>query len=282
VALLLLPVKGILYSRSVKLVSVRGLWYNFSEIKQRTAITMAGHSKWKNIRERKGKSDAKRGKIFTKVAREISVAVKDGGGADPASNAKLRDAIAKARAANMPNDNIKRNIEKAAGGGDDMRYEVNTYEGYGPSGVAVIVETLTDNRNRTAADMRHYFDKYGGNLGAEGCVSWSFDKKGVIVIDNESGTLEEDVVLLDALDVGAADFEPGEGMFAVYTSPEEFSDVRAALEEKGYGFLTAQVEMVPQNDMKLGCGEDIMKMEKLLSMLEDLDDVQNIWHNWEE
>jgi YebC/PmpR family DNA-binding regulatory protein len=242
---------------------------------------MAGHSKWKNIRERKGKSDAQRGKMFTKVSREISVAVKEGG-ADPASSSKLRDAIAKAKAVNMPNDSIKRAIEKAAGGGDNTVYVVNTYEGYGPSGVAVLVETMTDNKNRTASDMRLYFDKYGGNLGTEGCVSWSFDKKGVILIDNEEGKLEEDAVLLDALDAGAEDLEPEEGLFAVYTSPDAFGDVRVALEEKGYGFLSAQVEMVPQNYMRLESEEDKKKMEKLLSMIEDLDDVQNVWHNWEE
>jgi len=242
---------------------------------------MAGHSKWKNIRERKGKSDAQRGKIFTKVAREISVAVKEGG-ADLAQNSKLRDAVAKARAANMPNDSIKRTIEKAAGGGDNTTYEVGIYEGYGPRGVAVIVETMTDNKNRTAADMRHYFDKYGGNLGTEGCVSWSFDKKGVIVIDNESGALEEEAVMLDALEAGAADLESEEGVFAVYTAPEQFGDVRVALEEKGYNFLSTQVEMVPQSYIQLEGEEDRKKMEKLLTMLEDLDDVQNTWHNWEE
>ena len=242
---------------------------------------MAGHSKWKNIRERKGKSDAQRGKMFTKVAREIAVAVKEGG-ADPNSNAKLRDAIAKARAVNMPNDNIKRNIEKAAGGGDNTTYVVNIYEGYGPSGVAVLVETLTDNKNRTASDVRLYFDKYGGNLGTEGCVSWSFDKKGVILIDNENGKLEEEAVMLDALDAGATDFEPEDGIVAVYTNPDDFGDVRMALEERGYSFLSAQVEMLPQNYIKLESEEDVKKMEKLLSMLEDSDDVQNIWHNWEE
>jgi len=240
---------------------------------------MAGHSKWKNIRERKGKSDAQRGKIFTKIGREMTVAIKEGG-PDPASNAKLRDAIAKARAANVPNDNIKRVIEKASG--DGANYEVNVYEGYGPSGVAVIVETMTDNKNRTAADMRHYFDKYGGNLGAEGCVAWSFDKKGVILIDNEAGKLEEDTVMMDALEAGAADFEPDEGIFAIYTAPEQFGEVRGVLEEKGYSFLSAQIEMVPQNDVKLADEEDVKKMEKLLDMLEDLDDVQNIWHNWVE
>jgi len=241
---------------------------------------MAGHSKWKNIRERKGKSDAQRGKIFTKIGREMTVAVKEGG-ADPASNAKLRDAIAKARAANVPNDNIKRVIEKASGG-DGATYEVNIYEGYGPSGVAVIVETMTDNKNRTASDMRHYFDKYGGNLGAEGCVSWSFDRKGIFVIENTDGVLDEDVVMQDALDVGATDFEPEESIIAIYTTPEAFGDVRQALAEKGYEFLSAQVEMVPQNYMRLEDEADIAKMEKLLSMMEDLDDVQNVWHNWEE
>ena len=240
---------------------------------------MAGHSKWKNIRERKGKSDAQRGKIFTKIGREMTVAVKEGG-PDPASNSKLRDAIAKARAANVPNDNIQRVIEKASG--DGATYETNTYEGYGPSGVAVIVETMTDNKNRTASDMRHYFDKYGGNLGAEGCVSWSFDKKGVIVIDNESGALDEDAVMLDALDAGATDFTFEETVFVIYTAPETFGDVRSMLEEKGYTFLSAQVEMVPQNDIKLESPEDRAKMEKLLAMLEDNDDVQNVWHNWEE
>jgi len=242
---------------------------------------MAGHSKWKNIRERKGKSDAQRGKIFTKVSREIIVAVKEGG-PDPEHNAKLRDAMAKARAANMPNDNIKRNIEKAAGGGDGVTYETGTYEGYGPAGVAIIVETMTDNKRRTAADMRHYFDKYGGNLGTEGCVSWSFDRRGVIAIDNEGGTLEEDAVMLDALEAGATDFEAEEAVFIVYTTPEDFGDVRVALEKRGYSFLSAQVEMVPQNYVALDGEEDIKKMEKLLVMFEDLDDVQNVWHNWEE
>jgi len=242
---------------------------------------MAGHSKWKNIRERKGKSDANRGKMFTKVAREISVAVKEGG-QDLSSNAKLRDAVAKARAVNMPNDNIKRTIEKAAGGGDNMTYEEKIYEGYGPAGVAVIVETMTDNIRRTAADVRLYFDKYGGNLGTDGCVSWSFDKKGVILIDNENGALEEDAVMLDALEAGASDVEKGEGMFAVYTASEQFGDVRVALEERGYSFLSAQVEMVPQNEIRLEAEEDRKKMEKLLAMFEDSDDVQNVWHNWEE
>jgi len=241
---------------------------------------MAGHSKWNNIKQKKGKTDAQRGKIFTKISRELIVAVKEGGG-DPASNAKLRDAVAKARAANVPNDNIKRVIEKAVGGGDTT-YEVGIYEGYGPSGVAVIVETMTDNKNRTASDMRHYFDKYGGNLGTEGCVAWSFDRKGVLVIDNESETLDEDAVMLDALDAGAADFTFEETVFVIYTAPEVFGDVRTMLEEKSYAFLSAQIEMVPQSHIKLESPEDQAKMEKLLAMLEDNDDVQNVWHNWEE
>lgn len=241
---------------------------------------MSGHSKWNNIKQKKGKTDAQRAKVFTKISREIIVAVKEGGG-DPASNSKLKDVVAKAKAANVPNDNIKRVIERAAGGGDNIVYEQNTYEGYGPSGVAVIVETMTDNRNRTASEMRHYFDKYGGNMGQEGCVSWSFDKKGVIIIDNEDGKLGEDAVMLDALDAGADDFDPGEGIFEVYTSPDAFSQVRSALEEKDYSFLSAQVELVPQNYMKLDSEDDQAKMEKLLGMLEDNDDVQNVWHNWE-
>ena len=241
---------------------------------------MAGHSKWKNIREKKGKTDAQRGKIFTKISREIIVAVKEGG-PDPASNSRLREAIAKARASNVPNDNIKRVVEKAAGG-DNVNYETNIYEGYGPSGVAVIVESMTDNKRRTAADVRLYFDKYGGNLGTEGCVSWSFDRKGVLVIDNEAGNLDEDTVMMDALEAGAADVSPEEGVFAVYTAPEQFGDVREALEAQGYAFLSAQVELVPQNFIKLESDGDIAKMEKLLSMLEENDDVQNVWHNWDE
>ena len=239
---------------------------------------MAGHSKWKNIREKKGKTDAQRGKAFTKISRELIVAVKEGG-SDPTANAKLRDAIAKARAANVPNDNIRRVIEKAAGG-DNTTYETGIYEGYGPSGVAIIVETMTDNRNRTASDMRHYFDKYGGNLGAEGCVAWSFDKKGVLVIDNESGDLDEDTVMLEALDAGAIDFSAEDGVFVIHTTPEIFGDVRMTLEQKDYAFLSAQVEMVPRDYIQLDDETDRAKMEKLLSMFEDSDDVQNVWHNW--
>ncbi|GHV33840.1 putative transcriptional regulatory protein [Clostridia bacterium] len=245
---------------------------------------MSGHSKWKTIARKKGETDAKRANLFTKLSREIIVAVKEGGGGDPNNNARLRDAIAKARAGNVPSDNIKRVIDRAAGSADGSSYEQNTYEGYGPSGVAVIVETMTDNRNRTASDVRHYFDKYGGNLGAAGCVSWSFDKKGVLLIDAEN--LDEDTVLEAALECGAEDFssESGEdgAIFEVLTSPDEFGAVREALERKGYSFVSAQIEMVPQNYQTLGDPEDVKKMEKLLEMLDDNDDVQNVWHNWEE
>jgi len=240
---------------------------------------MSGHSKWNNIKQKKGKTDAQRAKIFTKISREIIVAVKEGGG-DPASNSKLRDVIAKAKAANVPNDNIKRVIDRAVGSGDNISYEMNTYEGYGPSGIAVIVETMTDNKNRTASEMRHYFDKYGGNMGQEGCVSWSFDKKGVIII--EDGKLVPDAVMMDALEAGADDFEEGEEIFEVCTAPESFSTVRTALEEKGYIFLSAQIELVPQNYIRLADQSDQVNMEKMLSMFEDNDDVQNVWHNWDQ
>ncbi len=243
---------------------------------------MSGHSKWHNIQKTKGAADAKRAQAFTKIAREMIVAVKEGGSGDPANNSRLATVIAKARAANMPNDNIKRTIEKALGAGDTANYESITYEGYGPCGVAVIVETMTDNRNRTASDMRHYFDKYGGNLGASGCVAWSFDQKGVLVIDNEDGDYEEDTVMEAALEAGASDFEAEEECFTIYTEPDDFNDVVAALNGQGYSFVSAQVEMVPQNYSKLENEEDIKNMQKLLDMLDDDDDVQNVWHNWEQ
>ncbi len=243
---------------------------------------MSGHSKWHNIQKTKGAQDAKRASAFTKIAREIIVAVKTGGSGDPNNNSRLAAVIVKARAANMPNDNIKRCIEKALGAGDTSNYERNTYEGYGPNGVAVIVETMTDSRNRTASNMRHHFDKFGGNLGASGCVSWSFDQKGVLVVDNEDGDLEEDTVMMDALDAGAADFQPDGDAFVIYTDPDDFNDVSKALEEKGYKFVSAQVEMVPQNTVKLEKEEDIANMQKLLDAMDDDDDVQNVYHNWEQ
>ena len=208
---------------------------------------MAGHSKWKNIQRTKGAADAKRGKVFTKIAREIIVAVKEGNSGDPANNSRLAAAIAKAKAANMPNDNIKRNIEKAAGSGSGDSYERVTYEGYGPRGVAVIVDAMTDNRNRIAAEVRLNFDKYGGNLGTSGCVSWSFDRKGVIIVDNEDGKHDEETVLNDALEAGADDIEIDEDVFEIYTAPDGFASVNGALESLGYKFLSAQIEMVPQS-----------------------------------
>ena len=241
---------------------------------------MSGHSKWHNIQKTKGAADAKRSAAFTKIAKEIIVAVKTGGSGDPANNSRLATVIAKARAANMPNDNIKRTIEKALGAGNSDNYESVTYEGYGPGGVAVIVEALTDNRQRTAPSVRHIFDKYGGNLGASGCVSWSFDQKGVLVIERED--LDEDTVMMDALDSGAADFEAEDEVFTVYTAPDDFASVLGALEEKGYTFLSARVEMVPQNYVALTSEEDIKNMEKLIDLMEDDDDVQNVWHNWDQ
>ncbi len=241
---------------------------------------MSGHSKWHNIQKTKGAADAKRSAAFTKIAKEIIVAVKTGGSGDPANNSRLATVIAKARAANMPNDNIKRTIEKALGAGNSDNYESVTYEGYGPGGVAVIVEALTDNRQRTAPSVRHIFDKYGGNLGASGCVSWSFDQKGVLVIERED--LDEDTVMMDALDSGAADFEAEDEVFTVYTEPDDFAAVLGVLEEKGYTFLSARVEMVPQNYVALTSEEDIKNMEKLIDLMEDDDDVQNVWHNWDQ
>ena len=243
---------------------------------------MSGHSKWHNIQKTKGAADAKRSQAFTKIAREMIVAVKEGGSGDPNNNSRLATVIAKAKAANMPNDNIKRTIDKALGAGNTDNFEKVVYEGYGPSGVAVIVEALTDNRNRTAPEVRHLFDKYGGNMGATGCVSWSFDKKGVIVIDNEDGDLDEETVMMDALDCGAADFEADGDVFEITTDPDDFNAVTAALEEKGYAFVSAAIEMVPQNYIKLTSEDDIKNMTKMIDLLEDNDDVQNVYHNWEQ
>ncbi len=243
---------------------------------------MSGHSKWHNIQKTKGAADAKRSQAFTKIAREMIVAVKEGGSGDPNNNSRLATVIAKAKAANMPNDNIKRTIDKALGAGNTDNFEQVVYEGYGPSGVAVIVEALTDNRNRTAPEVRHLFDKYGGNMGATGCVSWSFDRKGVIVIDNEDGDLDEDKVMEDALDCGAADFAADGDIFEITTEPDSFNAVTAALEAKGYVFAEAAIEMVPQNYIKLSSEEDIKNMTKMIDLLEENDDVQNVWHNWEQ
>ena len=245
---------------------------------------MSGHSKWHNIQKTKGAADAKRSAIFTKIAKEIIVAVKEGGGSgDPANNSRLATVIAKAKAANLPNDNIKRTIDKALGNGNTESFEAVTYEGYGPGGVAVIVEALTDNRQRTAPEVRHAFSKCNGSMGAQGCVSWSFDKKGVIVIADEDSELDEETVMMDAMDCeGVEDFVPEEGCFTVTTDPDAFNGVVKALEEKGYTFASAQVEMVPQNYITLSDEGDLKNMNKLIDMLEDSDDVQNVWHNWEE
>ena len=242
---------------------------------------MSGHSKWHNIQKTKGAADAKRSQIFTKIAREMIVAVKQGGSGDPNNNSRLATVIAKAKAANMPNANIKRTIDKALGSGNADSYESVVYEGYGPSGVAVIVEALTDNRNRTAPEVRHLLDKYGKGLGATGCVSWSFDQKGVIVIEKED--LDEDTVMMDALDAGADDMDASDDeCFEITTTPDGFGTVLAALEEKGYSFVSAKVEMVPQNYVKLESEEDIKNMEKLIDLLEENEDVQNVYHNWEQ
>ncbi len=239
---------------------------------------MSGHSKWNNIKRKKEGTDAARAKIFTKIGREMALAIRTGG-PNPESNSKLRDMIAKAKANNVPNDNINRMIAKASGENGADYIEMN-YEGYGPGGIAVIVETATDNKNRTAADVRHIFDKYGRGMGANGCVSWQFDQKGVIIIEREDQ--DEDELMMQAIDAGADDFVAEEECFEIYTSPDDFSTVREALEALGYSFATAEIQMVPQNTVTLDKEEDIEKMEKLIDQFEDNDDVQNIWHNWEE
>lgn len=239
---------------------------------------MSGHSKWNNIKRKKEKTDAAKAKIFTKIGREISVIVK-AGGPNPQENSKLKDAIAKAKAANVPNENIERIIKKAAGDTSANNYEELVYEGYGPSGIAVIVEVLTDNRNRTAGEMRHYFDKYGGNLGQSGSVMFMFDRKGQIIIEAEGK--DEDTVMEDALEAGAEDFNFDGDVYEISTDPNELGAVRDALEEKGYTFQSAEVAYIPQTTTTLDDPDAIKNMEKLIEMLEDNDDVQEIWHNWD-
>lgn len=239
---------------------------------------MSGHSKWHNIQAKKGKADAARGKIFTKLGRELLIAVKEGG-PEPAGNSKLKAVIAKCKAANMPNDTINNAIKKASSSNEN--YEEVVYEGYGPNGVAVIVNASTDNRNRTAADVRHVFDKAGGNLGTTGCVSYMFNKKGVIVIEKETANMEEEELMMLALDAGAEDFEAAEEVYEITTEPSEFSVVREKLEEAGLSFLEAEVQMVPTTTVALDeAGQE--KMERLIERLDDLDDVMNVYHNWEE
>lgn len=239
---------------------------------------MSGHSKWSTIKRKKGANDAARAKVFTKIGREITVCVKSGG-PDPAGNSKLRDLIAKAKQNNVPNDNIDRVIKKAAGSGAKNDYEDVTYEGYGPNGVAVIVECLTDNRNRTAGDVRHYFDKFGGNLGQVGCVSFMFERKGVIVIENEG--LDEEKVMDDVMTAGADDFTYSDEAVEIVTSPETFTDVRDALEGMGYTFASSEIEQVPSTYTAIDDPDVRLKMNRLLENLEDNDDVQEVWHNWE-
>ena len=241
---------------------------------------MSGHSKWHNIQAKKGKADAARGKIFTKLGRELLMAVKLGG-PDPAGNSKLKDVIAKCKANNMPNDTINNAIKKAAGAGNSESYEEITYEGYGPNGVAVIVNASTDNKNRTAADVRHVFDKFGGNLGTNGCVSYLFEKKGVIVIEKSSTDLSEDDLMLLALDNGAENLESEEEIYEITCAPSDFSSLREALENNGLTFAEAEVQMVPNTYVSLD-ENGTRKMELLIEKLEDLDDVIEIFHNWEE
>ncbi len=234
---------------------------------------MSGHSKWANIKIKKGKTDAARGSIFTKIGREIAVAVK-AGGPDPANNSKLRDVIAKAKQNNMPNDTINRSIKKASGEQDGVSYESITYEGYGAGGVAVIVETLTDNRNRTAGDVRHLFDKYGGSLGQTGCVSYMFNKKGVIIADN---AMDEDELMMTALDAGAEDVQAADDVYEIYTAPGDLYTVSEKLKEAGVNVLSADIDMIADNEIDPGA--HTQSIEKLIDMLEELDDVQNVYHN---
>ena len=239
---------------------------------------MSGHSKWNNIKRKKEATDAAKGKIFTKIGREITVVVKQGG-PDPANNAKLRDLIAKAKANNVPNDNIERVIKKAAGGDDKNNYENMVYEGYGPNGVAVIVECLTDNKNRTAGDVRHYFDKFGGNMGTSGCVSFMFTKKGVVLIENEG--VDEDELMDAAFDCGADDMNTEDDVIEITCEPSDLSALREGLAAKGYNILSAEVDQIPSNYTTLTDEDQIKKMSLLLETLEENDDVQNVYHNWE-
>lgn len=241
---------------------------------------MSGHNKWSTIKNKKAKTDAARGKIFTKIGREIVIAVKTGGSADPNLNSKLKDVVAKAKAANMPNDNIMRSIKKAAGEGDSANYKEIVYEGYAPCGVAVIVEIVTDNLNRTASEVRHIFDKCGGSLGASGCVAWKFERKGVIEIDNSKGMDEDELTML-ALDCGADDVEFGDEVAVIYTDPNDFSAVRDKLEEAGCVFLSAEREMVPTTTTELPDEESVQKVRKLIDWLEDYDDTQAVYHDAE-
>ena len=250
--------------------------------KTKRGIKMSGHSKFANIKHKKEKNDAAKGKIFTKIGRELAVAVKEGGGPDPANNSRLRDVIAKAKANNMPNDNIDRSIKKAAGDADASNYEHVTYEGYGPNGTAIIVEALTDNKNRTASNVRNAFTKGSGNVGTPGCVSFMFDKKGQIIVDKEECELDADDLMMTALDAGAEDFIEEEDSYEILTDPDEFSNIRLALEEAGIPMVSAEVTMIPQAYVELTDEKDIKNIQKTLDLLDDDDDVQEVYHNWDE
>ena len=243
---------------------------------------MSGHSKFANIKHKKENNAAAKGKSFTKIGREIAVAVKEGGGADPANNSRLRDVIAKAKVNNMPNDNIERSIKKAAGDMDANNYERVVYEGYGPNGTAIIVEALTDNKNRTASNVRSAFTKGNGNIGTPGCVSFMFDKKGQILIDREEFEMDADELMMLALDAGAEDFAEEEDSFEIITDPDSFSEVREKLEEAGIPMMEASVTMIPQTYVELTDETDIKNIQKTLDLLDDDDDVQEVYHNWEE
>ena len=242
---------------------------------------MSGHSKFANIKHKKEKNDAKKGKIFTKLGREIAVAVKEGG-ADPENNSRLRDIIAKAKANNMPNDTIDRSIKKAAGDANAVNYESITYEGYGPSGVAIIVEALTDNKNRTASNVRSAFTKGNGSIGTPGCVSYNFEKKGQIIIAKEDCQMDEDDLMMTALDAGAEDFAAEEDSYEIVTDPDDFSKVREALEAESIEMASAEVTMIPNTMVELVSEDDIKNLQKTLDLLEEDDDVQDVWHNWNE
>ena len=242
---------------------------------------MSGHSKFASIKHKKEKNDAAKGKIFTVIGREIAVAVKEGG-ADPANNSKLRDVIAKAKANNMPNDTIDRGIKKAAGDANSVNYESVTYEGYGPNGTAIIVDTLTDNRNRTASNVRNAFTKGGGNVGTTGCVSFMFDKKGQIIVDKEECEMDPDDLMMTALDAGAEDFSEEDDCYEITTDPDEFSQVRETLEKEGIPMASAEVTMIPQTYVTLSDEQDIKMMNRILDMLDEDDDVQEVYHNWDE
>ena len=239
---------------------------------------MSGHSKWANIKHKKSKADAMRGKIFTKLGKEIAMAAKNG--ADPSTNSRLADVIAKAKSNNMPNDTIQRAIKKGSGEMEGVEYEEIVYEGYAPGGVAVIVTALTDNRNRTAGDVRHIFDKNGGSMGVSGAVSWMFDKKGIIIVEND-GTIDEEELMMQALEAGAEDFTAEEDSYEIVTSPESFSEVRQKLEEAGIPMASAEVTMVPQNYIEVTDPEAVKKINKMMDMFDDNDDVQDVYHNAE-